>query len=262
MHMRAILGLALVFAGCNATAETDAGPLFDDDAGPPQFEVRIERSAGVELEDGDALEVHYGCQGGAHVFFDVVAIGSGLANARVRAELIDRSIELPMSPTDRGAELRYLMLVLADYLPGGHLAAPGDQLLRVTVVRADGARVAIGRMVHLVDGDECEVPPFCSYTDVPGTGHITALEPPPTAGCDEVVVGVTFDYTNDAGTSATSAVTTTSLPPDCFDAVGLAIGNDIPVVRQEIVPGTGSCSPTLYSLAIDRSPCDAICPVP
>ncbi len=52
------------------------------------------------------------------------------------------------------------------------------------------------------------------------------------------------------------------LPPACLDTLGIAVDADIAVNRQEIVPGTGSCAPSIYGRAIDRSACDAICPAP
>ncbi len=248
--------LALVLAGCGAAHESSDGGPPSGDAGPPQFEVRLESAVDVPLADGGTLDVHYGCQGGAHVLFDVVAIGAGLDGATVYAELLDRSLELTMSPTPQGAELRYFMFVLADSVSPGGLGLPRDEVLRVSVVRADGARVTIERMVHLVDGDTCNA--ACTYTDVPGTGHITAIDGPTTTGCDFGDLSITFDYTNDSGSTATGVVLPDNLPPDCLGPLGLVVGGDVPVVRQEIQPG-GTCTPYLYVIAIDRSGCDAIC---
>ncbi len=261
--MRTLASLAcLALIACGSTADpADADP-FDLDAGPPQFEVRLERSEGIALADGDELDVHYGCQGGAHVMLDVVAIGEGMRNAQVTVQALDREpLTLTMTETATGADFRHLMYILADFVAPRGLGLPRDEVVRVSVRRRDGARVVLERTLRFVDGELCMV--MCTYEDVPGTARVTALDGPGTSGCEPGDVGITFDFTPDAGTGArTGLVMRQTLPFDCLAAMGLSVGAEIPAVERALVPGTGTCTPFFWDLLLDRDACAAACPGP
>src|SRR5688572_17423157 len=103
--MRRLAWPMLVLAAC------DGGMIVDEDSGtpmrdsgPPQFEVRLETAPGDAIENGDMLPVHYGCQGGAHTYFSVIAIGEGLEGAELASDLLGMRATLDMMPTATGAE--------------------------------------------------------------------------------------------------------------------------------------------------------------
>lgn len=259
MQRLACIILFALLGACEGTSAPSDGSIGD--AGPPAFEVRLERSMGVPIDDGFELAVEYGCQGGAHVLFDVVAIGAGLDNAQVSATALGREpFTLTMTATPSGAEYRYLMLVLADFVAPGGLGLPRDEVVRVSVRRRDGARVVVDRPVRLIDGEVCSV--ACQYADVPGTARITAIEGPGTSGCDAGEVTIGYDFLPDGGEPDLGHTQVELLPFDCLSAMGLSVGADVPATRQELLPGTGTCTPFLYTLVLDRDACAAACPAP
>ncbi|HJL16685.1 MAG TPA: hypothetical protein RMH99_13565 [Sandaracinaceae bacterium LLY-WYZ-13_1] len=248
--------------GCDPGADmdptTDGGPAGD--AGPAPFEVRLEHAEGEPIEDGDALEVETGCQGGHHVFVDVVAEGDGLDRALAEIEMREGGEAVAMQSarlagTGGTATLRGWMFILGFGPPSG---LPKDGTLRVTVTRDDGRAVSIERTVRQVEGAVCD--PVCRYDDLAGTGALTEVMPPETTGCEAGPARLTFDFDSDAGLTEESATLEERLPADCVDALGLEVGAEVPVIRQQLLPGGATCQPVIYRLDVDRAPCEALCP--
>jgi hypothetical protein len=262
MRLLSLVSLALLVSACagDAPVDDDGGMVEEDATTEPSFSVIAEATAGDPIEDGDTIGLHYGCQGGAHTVFSVVATGSGLDGAQVTIELNGMRLIYNLMGTATGAKLRDIYFVVSDFIAPGMLNGEAATLT-LTVRRSDGETVVIARDVTFTEIDRCTV--MCTYDPTPGTAAITAVDgPASSAGCTPDSVTVTFDFTPEGGTAETGIVVTQAVPPDCVDELGVIVGGNVSAVREDLRPGTGTCSPTVYRLELDYAPCEPICPAP
>jgi hypothetical protein len=245
--------VCVVGCGSRAVPMADGGP----DGAPAAFELRLAHTDGVPIQDGDSLAVDFGCQGGAHTFFDVVAVGSGLDGAVAELTLHDRTIMRTLVATVDGAAYPFLMFVLRDFATPGELVLPLMTTLRGTVTRTtDGARVTVERSVVLVQGSMCTG--GCQYSDTSGIARLTQVEMLSASGCTLEALDVRFDFV--AATTLPDQADALLVAPDCVAPMGIVVGAELPVVRRELIPGTGTCSPVAYEFMLDTAACDPICP--
>jgi hypothetical protein len=256
------LTLFILFAAaCEETPPpADAGTDASFDAGRPAFDLRLESALDVPLRMGDELGVDYGCDGDAHVSFDVIAEGEGLDGATVSAAMYGRTWELAMSTTATGAELRGFVFVLEDQIAPRGITLPRGESLRVRVVRTDGAVVVLETGVVLVEADVCK--PECTYTDVPGSAFVRDVLPATTPPCIPGQANLLIDFTPDGSEETQTEIPVTyRIPPNCMEPVGLAPGMTVPARRRDLLPKSGECTPPfIWEILPDEAPCDAICP--
>ncbi|MEZ4338850.1 MAG: hypothetical protein R3B82_19705 [Sandaracinaceae bacterium] len=229
------------------------------------FEVRVEH-AGLTLEEGGELPVEFGCQGGAHVELDVLAVDEvPMRDATVRVEVLGgpmmNDTTLRLEETATGAEVRSMISPFGDFMTfisPGDFAFPIDATLRVTVTARNGSAVTLERGVTLVMGGSCT----CTRNDpLPGTATVSAFTVEGTAtGCDVVSIGLDLAFAADDPDAFHFNEFPTHhdffWPAECVDALGLAAGAELRLDALDSFPGSPCSPPMTYG---DLVPSDFGC---
>lgn len=281
--MRAWCLATLLFAvGCDAAAPaaTDAGPPPSDGATPTvdaampmgDFEVRVEH-AGIAIEEGSELGVEFGCQGGAHVELDVIAVDEvPMRDATVRVQVLGgpmmNDTTLRLEETATGAEVRSMISPFGDFMSfvsPDDFAFPIAATLMATVTARNGSTVTLERSVTLVMGSSCT----CTRNDpLPGTATISAFTVTGTAtGCDAVEIGIDLAFAADDPDAFHFNEFPTHhdflWPAECVDALGLAEGAELRLDALDSFPASPCSPPMVYGdLSPEAFGCACALPLP